>query len=92
MSETFAEEVYDTMTGSLIPEYAVDGVEDEYAEGKLCDQLYAKVYAANRRLCDRLGIPSEDSDVEIIISAMFDLQKHLCLKMYEYGAKFGRSE
>lgn len=60
-------------------------VEDEYAEGKPCDELYRCVYEANRRLCERLGV-DEDKDVETIINCMNDISRILSMKMYDYGA------
>lgn len=89
MRDNFIEDVYETMTGMLIPEYCVPGVSDEYEPGKPCDLLYKEVYEANCRLCERLGVPADDHDVETIVSNMFDIQKILCMKMYEYGVKFG---
>lgn len=44
---------------------------------------------AYSRICARLGQENEDTDVEIIINSLLSIQKELCFKMYEYGAKFG---
>lgn len=89
MQENFTQTVYETMIGVLKQEYRVPGVSNEYEPGKPCDLLYKEVYDANCRLCQRLGIPCDDEDVETIISNMFDIQQILCLRMYEYGVKFG---
>ena len=59
-------------------------VEDEFAEGKPCAELYRRVYEANRRLCQRLGV-DEDKDVETIINCMNDISCILAMKMYDYG-------
>lgn len=60
-------------------------VEDEFAEGKPCAELYRCVYEANRRICDRLCV-DEDKDVETIITCMNDISRILAMKMYDYGA------
>lgn len=59
-------------------------VEDEFAEGKPCAELYRSVFEANRRLCERLGV-DEDEDVETIINCMNDIAHILAMKMYDYG-------
>jgi len=89
---SFAERVYETMQGNLLPMDMIPGVEDAFAQGEKCAQLYAEVYAAERRLEDRLGMPSHDADVETLIRALLDIQEELCYRMYAYGAKYGMRE
>ena len=79
------ENIYDTLTGSLWEEYCVPGVENAFADGSLCARLYEQVYQANLRLCDRLGQMDEDPDVELIISNLLQIARHLSLQMYRYG-------
>ena len=31
----------------------------------------------------------EDADIEKIIASLFDMQRYLCCKMYDYGCMFG---
>lgn len=59
-------------------------VENEYEDGKPCSELYSRVYDANVRLCERLGV-EEDEDVETIINCMNDIAHILAMKMYDYG-------
>ena len=67
-------------------------MEDEFAEGrKECGELYAKVYAANRRICRRLKT-EEDADVEGIVDNMFRITKILALKMYDCGVESGKQD
>ena len=81
--------IYELMTGAYdleqvqFPESRI--VEDEFAEGKPCAELYGRVYEANRKLCERLGV-DEDKDVETIINCMNDISRILAMKMYDYGA------
>lgn len=81
--------IYEKMNGFLEPwcydSYIVQFVEDEFADGMPCEQLYRQVYDANCRLCDRLGV-AEDSDVELIIDCLLKIAKQLSMKMYDYGA------
>ena len=61
--------IYELMTGLYdleqvqFPESKL--VENEYEDGKPCSELYSRVYDANVRLCERLGV-EEDTDVNII--------------------------
>ena len=61
--------IYELMTGLYdleqvqFPESKL--VENEYEDGKPCSELYGRVYDANVRLCERLGV-EEDTDVNII--------------------------
>ena len=89
---SFAEDVYATMCGNMREEYKTQGVEDAFAEGMDCDRWYAEVYDAKCRLCERLGEEDEDVDVERIIGNLLAIQHELCIKMYEYGAKFSIRE
>ena len=81
----FKEQVYYSMTGSLVE--PIPEVENIFERGKVYDVFYAKVFDARERLFERLGV-YEDSDVEIIIDSMLTLQREVALRMYDYGAKF----
>lgn len=81
----FVEEVYAALNGYC----RMDGVENAFTKGSKCEKLYGQVYDAQRRLEKRLGVEPYDEDVEMIISALMDIQTELCDKMYDYGAKFG---
>ena len=87
------EKIYDMMNGQLAGMETLQIgdflVEDEFAEGKECGELYAKVYAANRRICRRLKT-EEDPDVESIIDNMFRITKILAMKMCDCGVESGK--
>lgn len=80
--------IYDLMNGALIleqctyPESKV--VVNEFQDGMPCEKWYAEVYAANRRICARLGV-EEDSDIEIMIDRLQKIAEYQCKKMYDYG-------
>ena len=80
-----AENVYETLTGSLCEEYSIPDVENAYAPGLPCNKLYQQIYWANRRLCERLGQGEDDPDVELIINNFLEINRILCLEMYRYG-------
>lgn len=89
-SDDFKYFIYELMKGSInvdeFPPKLVQHIENEFEEGKPCEQLYTKVYDAYTRLSARLGEPdSEDRDVEIIIDSLRMIGEHLCMKMYDYG-------
>lgn len=80
--------IYEQMNGFLeedtflIPKEIT--IENEFAEGTECSQLYERAYLAKQNLCRRLG-KDEDDDIEILISSMENIARLLSMKMYEYG-------
>lgn len=89
MEEVFAKRVYNTLNGQYTPGFRVPGVENAFAPGELCMELYGKALDAYQRICARLGTGEEDEDVEVIFNALMDISEILGLKMYYYGAMFG---
>ena len=87
------EKVYDLMTGSLVLDNLEESdlIEDEFATGMPCEQLYQEVYEAKCRLCSRLDV-DEDSDVELIIDNLLNIGRRLSMKMFEYGSLYGNCE
>ena len=83
-----AETVYQTLTDSLIEDYRIPEVENAFAVNSPCAKLYAEIYRANHRLCARLGQTNADPDVELIIDNLLEINRILCLKMYDYGQKY----
>lgn len=87
--------IYELMNGMLEfkdnPPQECKYVEDEFEEGKVCEQAYAEILNAYRRLCKRLGVNGdEDNDVEIIIDRFETITEYLCMKMFDYGALFAQ--
>ena len=89
MKEDFVNSVYNTLNGVYLPGRGVPGVENAFAEGKPCMELYYDAYDAYQRLCNRLGVVDEDKDVEIIFHSFMEISRVLGTKMYHYGALFG---
>ena len=94
-SYEFTEMIYELASGAYSPDSDVavnhSTVVNEYEEGAFCGEAYKEVFAACERLCDRLGVPfGEDEDIECIIDNMTEIQKVLCMKMYEYGWYFAK--
>lgn len=89
------ENVYEAVLGEYADEadYVIQNVriENEFEEGKPCSEAYKQVYAANRRLCERLGV-DEDPDVEMIIDSMFAITRAVGEKMFEYGAVYEKEK
>lgn len=90
MEDRFAEDVYFTLIGEMSPPYALPGVENAYADGSECDELWNSVCDAYDRLRSRLHIADEDPDVETIIGSLLSIQHTLCIKMFQYGAMYDR--
>lgn len=87
MLTKIADVVYEQLTGETEPQNNPFPVENMFADGCTCEELYNSVYAANLRLCDRLGT-SEDTDVEIIINSLLRISRLLGRKMFLYGVKY----
>lgn len=89
--EEWKQMLYDFMNGMYEGDYcrlAKDKfVRDEFTDGSYCMNLYEKVYDANCRICERLGV-DEDADVELIISSLMEIGWYLSMKMYDYGVMF----
>ena len=87
--------IYEKMNGFLENEIFLLpkklAIEDEFAEGKECSQLYESAYLAKQNLCRRLG-KDEDNDIETLISSMENIARLLSMKMYEYGKNEHRLE
>ena len=89
------ENVYEAVCGEYADEtdYVIQNVriQNEFEEGKTCSEAYKRVYEANRRLCERLGV-DEDPDVEMIIDSMFEITRTVGEKMFEYGAVYEKEK
>lgn len=89
MEPTQAELVYESLAGLLAERYRVPGIENAFAEGAPCQLLYRDILLAYERLRQRLGAEEEDADIENIINSFLEIDRILCMKMYELGAKHG---
>ena len=89
MEQRMVDRIYDTVTGMNTLSGPMDGVENLFAPGSACDQLYSRVLDAYGRLCCRLGTEEEDPDVEVIINSLMAIERKIAYTMYEYGAKYG---
>jgi len=77
------ERIYETITGQVLPEYAVSGAQNIFAEGQAGDQLYAKVYEASCRLCSCLE--QEDAkDLDLILHCMDTICKLVSEEVYRF--------
>ena len=87
MDSKIANKVYDLLTGEEVPVAGLPVVENMFADGRTCEELYTAVYEANLRLCERLGM-QEDPDVELIINSLLHISRLVGLKMFQYGVKY----
>ena len=88
LSNRYIDEVYDTLQGSLTPEYCVPGVKNLFIEGSPCDTAYSQMQEAYIQLLDRLNETDEDADVETIIHSLLSISRILGREMYRCGAEF----
>ena len=87
--DTTAREVYESLWGQVREEYRLDWVEDATVADSPCMVLYAQAIEAAQLLSQQLGT-EEDPRLERIINTLLDLQRELCLKMFDYGVEFAR--
>lgn len=89
--EEWKEIIYDLMNGTYdLEHYPIkesEFIKDEFAKGEFCERSYEAVHEAKRRLYQKLGV-TEDSDVELIIALLEQINHHLAMKMYDYGELF----
>ena len=90
-STELAERVYDVVLGISdgedCPAPQVGCVENAFADGARCDQLYQRMHDTAERLCKRLDV-EEDRDVETMIGSWMDMMHIVAIKMFEYGVQF----
>lgn len=84
------QDVYDTLTGQLEPEYAVPWVKNAFDEGQPCQKAYSDMLAAYDRLLQRLNETDEDADVEEILTCLLTIQWELSREMFLCGVEFAR--
>lgn len=86
---TKAEHIYYLMNGEFdleaYPLLAIDGVENEFEEGRGCAVHYKKAYDARCRVEEKIGENIEE--LEEIFNSLLNLAKYQALKMYEFGKK-----
>lgn len=88
MQDNYIDIVYDLVTGSRIPQASDPEVENLFAVGRECEQLYNEVYSANLRLCEQLNV-EEHPDVEILVDSMLRICALIGKRMYRYGQEYG---
>ena len=96
INEEFVERVYLSAIGMIRNNCAIPGVNNLFAPGEKCDQLYAQVRDAYERVCKRLGgcdgeshdEIAEDSDLNDILNLMDRICQEVAFEMFRCGALF----
>lgn len=89
IDETIAQKVYDSLWGQVKEEYRLPWVEDAAEMGTPSMDLYGRAVEHAWEVSERLGA-EEDPQVEQIIQDLLELQRMLCLKMFDYGRMWER--
>ena len=84
MNNQIAQMVYNQLMGYEEQQHPMLPVENLFAEGAACDALYEEIYAANLRLCQRLGV-EEDGDVQLILERSEQINRLVAEKMFHYA-------
>lgn len=84
MGNKNAQMVYNQLMGYDEQQCPMLPVENLFAEGATCDTLYEEIYAANLRLCQRLGV-EEDRDVQLILDRFEQINRLVAEKMFHYA-------
>lgn len=88
MERNIADRIYDTLRGVGARDEWVAGVENLFLQGSECEKDYFEMLDAYMRLCDRLGVQDEDSDVEIMIRCFMNMEKRISHAMFVCGQRF----
>ena len=92
MTDELLDDIYFTLTGQLIPEAEIPGIENAFAEGEECDIILGDIYDARDALLERLGIVGEDRDLEIMVSGYERMLKMIGQKMFLLGMTFRETQ
>ena len=84
MENKIAQLVYDRIMGYDEQPHLELPIENLFAEGSRCDALYEDIYAANLRLCQRLGV-EEDRDIRLILDCYDQITRLVAEKMIHYA-------
>ena len=79
-----SELVYESLIGELVD--PIKDVPNAFEPGSFCETRYRQVLEAYERLRGRLGVADEDPDVEIIIDSLLEIQRKLCMEMFDLGS------
>ena len=79
-----SEFVYESLIGELVD--PIKDVPNTFEPGSYCETRYRRVLEAYERLRGRLGVADEDPDVEIIVDSLLEIQRKLCMEMYDLAS------
>ena len=89
--DKLARRVFETMTGMLIPEYRVPGVENLAVRGTPYDEACKIAWEARLRLSERLGTDDQDEDLLDLVNAMDGVQEIIAIEMFKKGYEFAKN-
>ncbi len=84
------QDIYETMLGLRTRDPSRPDVENAFASGSLCAEEYSCMREAYERVCQRLGVDSEDWDLEQMVNSMESIQRDLCWRMFAMGFRMGQ--
>ena len=79
-----SELVYESLIGELVD--PIKDAPNAFEPGSYCETRYRQVLEAYERLRGRLGAADEDPDVEIIIDSLLEIQRKLCMEMFDLAS------
>ena len=87
MEEALINWVYMSVTGQLVKDAMVPGVENAYNAGSLCDKCYNEMHEL---LATRFNSENDEDDrmLTVILNDMSTIQKELCFRMFRLGMRF----
>lgn len=85
MNTEYLQLLYDTVLGQVQESYAIPEAENLFESGKPCDLHYREAISAYERICQRLSVPAEDSDLEQILHSMDAICRLVAFEMYRLG-------
>ena len=82
------ERIRDSALGYLAPETRVSWVSDFSREGTNYDRAYEKLLSVRERLWQRFGLEPEDTDMEAIVEAAFDLEQAVAQGIFDAAVEY----
>ena len=93
-SEEDFDAIYETIIGSLKPEYRLDWVKNSFVEGTRLYDEYEILWDALEKLGWRMGLeyPLEDPDIGHALGAVTAIKRIIAREMFHYTLEYVRRD
>ena len=91
MKTKLAQQIYDRVMGyeeQPLPDFFVENL---FADGTVCDELYGQIYDSKLRIYERLGV-DEDPDMELILDSLDRITRLVAQEMFHHGTRIAAQQ